>query len=181
MTGRMLHPMLQRLAALAILGIALGAVVSSTLAPLMDAIIARDDALDRLARYEQSITRPGARTFAHNPADLLGKHGDEAAAQLTLQTSVDRLARAAGIAVQSTQPLALEHLGEIGRGSWLELSFTSDLQALTDFLASLDTQRPLLLVKRLEIDRGDGVRPDIFLRVRVHIGHVWQNASGVSP
>lgn len=179
MTGRILHPLLQRTAALALLGIALGAALASIAYPLLEAMAERDAALGRLARYEQALASP-AETASYDPADLAAHRLDEPDAQLALQASVDRLARNAGVAVQSMQPLAAEHLGDIGRGAWLELTFTTDLQALTDFLASLDSQRPLLLVRRLEVDRGEGPRPDVFLRARAQIGQAWQ-ASGSAP
>jgi len=166
--------MLQKLAALALLGVALGAAGSSLVYPLVDAFAARDAALVRLARYEGMLERSPGDVASQNPEDLAAHRLDEPDAQLALQTSVDRLARGAGIAVQSTQPLAAEHLGDIGRGAWMELTFASDLKGLVAFMESLDTQRPLLLVRRLEVDRGDGARPDLFMRAKVQIGQAWR-------
>lgn len=173
MKGRMLHPLLQRFAALAILGIALGSAISAIAMPLVDAITERDAAVERLARYERALLAP-AGTASFDPSDLSANRIDEPDAQLALQASVDRSSRNAGLAVQTLQPLAAEHLGEVGRGAWMELSFTSDLKGLTDFLVSLDAERPLLLVRRLEIDRGEGPRPDMFLRIKVQIGQAWR-------
>jgi hypothetical protein len=177
MKGRMLHPFLQRVAALALLGIALGVAASSIAYPLLEAIAERDAASSRLARYQRVLSDPTVGPASYNVADLAAARVDEPDAQLLLQASVDRLARGAGLAVQSTQPLAAEHLGEIGKGAWLELTFAADLRALTDFMTSLDAERPLLLVRRLEIERGEGVRPDIFLRAKIQIGQAWR-ASG---
>jgi hypothetical protein len=178
MNGRTLHPLLQRLAALVILGVALGAAGSSLVYPLIDAMAARDAALVRLSRYQGMLQRSPGEIASQNPEDLAAHRLDEPDAQLALQSSVDRLARGAGIAVQSTQPLAAEHLGDIGRGAWMELTFASDLQGLVAFMESLDTQRPLLLVRRLEVDRGDGARPDLFMRAKVQIGQAWRPTGG---
>jgi hypothetical protein len=52
------------------------------------------------------------------------------------------------------------------------------LKALGDFLVSLDTERPLLLVRRLEVERGEGPRADLFLRARVEIGQAWRPSGG---
>ena len=174
MKGRTLHPALQRLAALVLLGIALGVGISSTAMPVAEAWNEREAAATRLERYQHALLQPAAVAVAHNPADMSASFIDEPDAQLALQSAVDRLARGSGIAVQSTRPLAAEHLGEIGRGAWLELSFSADLQATIAFLTSLDSQRPLLLVRRVEIDSGEGARPDLFLKVRAQIGQAWR-------
>jgi hypothetical protein len=177
MKGRTIHPLLQRFLALALLGVALGAAVSSIAMPVVEAIDERDAALARLSRYQRALASPASATLNQNTDDLAAQRLDEADAQLALQAAIDRLARGAGLAIQSTQPLAAEHLGDVRRAAWAELSFTSDLKAVADFLVSLDAERPLLLVRRLEVDRGDGPRPDLFLRVRVEIGQAWR-ASG---
>jgi Type II secretion system (T2SS), protein M subtype b len=178
MMGRTLHPLLQRLLALILLGVALGAAASSIAMPVVEALGERDAAFARLARYQRALASPTAASLSQNPDDLAAQRLDEASAQLALQASVDRIARGAGLAIQSVQPQAAEHLGEIGRGAWLDLSFTSDLKALSDFMVSLDAERPLLLVRRLEVDRGDGPRADLFLRVRVEIGQAWRASGG---
>lgn len=126
------------------------------------------------------LERPPHEATSQNPEDLAAHRLDEPDAQLALQSSVDRLARGAGIAVQSTQPLAAEHLGDIGRGAWMELTFASDLKGLVAFMESLDTQRPLLLVRRLEVDRGDGARPDLFMRVKVQVGQAWRSTGNAT-
>lgn len=174
MSGRMLHPALQKLAALVILGVVLGAALASTVYPLIEAMAARDAAAARLARYQDVLKAPAAAEAAYDPDDLSGLRVDHAEAQLALQAVVDKLARAAGITPQSIQPLPAEHLGDIGRGVWIEVTFTSDLQGLTDFLASFDAERPLVLARRLEVERGDGPRPDLFLRIKVEVGQVWR-------
>lgn len=176
MTQRTLHPLLQKLAALIILGTGLGAGVSAVAYPLADAMTARDLAEDRLAKYTNLASSPLPSGTSYNPSDLAASHIDTAEAQLALQAAVDRLARSAGLAVQSTQPLAAEHLGDIGQGVWIELSVTSDLQALTTFLTSFDAERPLLMVRRLELEAGGGPRPDKFLSVKMHIGQAWRPA-----
>lgn len=178
MKGRTLHPLLQRLIALILLGVALGAAASSIAMPVVDALNERDAATVRLARYQRALTAPSAVTLSQNPDDLAALRLDEADAQLALQAAIDRAARAAGVAIQSTRPLAAEHLGDVRRGAWAELSFTSDLKALVDFLVSLDAERPLLLVRRIEIDRGEGPRADLFLRTRVEIGQAWRANGG---
>jgi Type II secretion system (T2SS), protein M subtype b len=180
MKNRTLHPLLQRLAALILLGVVLGAAISSIALPVVEAIAEHQAASDRLARYQQALSRPAAAGATHNPADLAAARVDEPDAQLALQAAVDRLARGAGLAIQSTQPLAAEHLGDIGRGAWMELTFAADLQAVTAFLTSLDSERPLLLVRRLEIDHGEGPRPDLFLGVHAQIGQAWRPSGAPS-
>lgn len=178
MKGRMLHPLLQRLLALILLGVALGAAAASIAMPVVEAMDERDAAVFRLERYQRALASPSSATLSQNPDDLAAQRLDEADAQLALQATLDRLARGAGLAVQSTQPLAAEHLGDVRRGAWAELTFTSDLKALGDFLVSLDTERPLLLVRRLEVERGEGPRADLFLRTRVEVGQAWRPRGG---
>lgn len=179
MKQRTLHPLLQKLAALVILGVGLGAGVSALGYPLVEALAQRSEADNRLARYASLASSAPAAGAAYNPTDLAATHIDAAEAQLALQATVDRLARSAGLAVQTTQPLAAEHLGDFGQGVWIDLSFTSDLQALVAFLASFDAERPLLMVRRLEIEAGQGSRPDIFLAVKVQIGRAWRPAEAL--
>jgi hypothetical protein len=176
MKQRTLHPFLQKVAALAILGIGLGAAVSALAYPLAGAFAQRSEAEARLARYTELASSPPTATAAYNPADLAAVHIDTAEAQLALQAVVDRLARGAGLAVQSTQPLAAEHMGDVGQGVWIDLTASSDLQALIAFLASFDAERPLLMVRRLEVEAGAGPRPDVFLRFKAQIGRVWRTA-----
>lgn len=171
---RTLHPALQMVAALAILGVALGAAASSIAYPLVEALTARTDALGRLAKYEKVIGAHPADSVSYDPSDLAANHLDDADAQLALQATIDRLARGAGVSIQSIQPMAAEHLGEIGRGVWVEMAFTSDLQAMIDFLKLFEAERPLLLVRRLEIQRGDSPRADLFLSVKMDIGRAWR-------
>lgn len=174
MTQRTLHPVLQKLAALVVLGVGLGAAVSALGYPLADAMAQRDLAEERLTKYESLASSPLPAGAAYDPADLAAGHIDTAEAQLSLQAVVDRLARGAGLAVQSTQPLAAEHLGDIGQGVWVELTATCDLQAFVAFLSSFDAERPLLMVRRLELEAGAGARPDIFLRMKIQIGRAWR-------
>lgn len=176
MKQRTLHPFLQKLAALAILGIGLGAAVSALAYPLAGALTQRSEAEVRLAKYAEIATSSPLAAAAHNPADLAAVHIDTAEAQLALQAIVDRLARGAGLAVQSTQPLAAEHMGDVGQGVWIELTASSDLQALIAFLASFDAERPFLMVRRLELEAGAGPRPDVFLRIKAQIGRAWRTA-----
>ncbi|MEY2758105.1 MAG: Type secretion system protein subtype b [Pseudomonadota bacterium] len=178
MKGRILHPLLQRLCALVLLGVALGGAVSSIAMPVVEAMNERAAVTARLARYEGALAAPPPATLSQNPEDLAAERLDEADAQLALQAAIDRLARGAGLAVQSTQPLAAEHLGDVRRGAWSELTFTSDLKALMDFLVSLDAERPLLLVRRIAVERGDGPRADLFLRARIEIGQAWRASGG---
>lgn len=171
---RTLHPALQMIAALAILGVALGAAAASIVFPLFEALTARNDALGRLAKYEQVVSAHPVDAISYDPADLVATHIDDADAQLALQATIDRLARGAGVSIQSIQPMAAEHLGEIGRGVWVEMVFASDLQALVDFLKLFEAERPLLLVRRLEMQRGDGPRADLFMSVKIDIGRAWK-------
>lgn len=70
--------------------------------------------------------------------------------------------------------MAAEHLGDIGRGVWVELGITCDIKALVDFLSSFEAERPLLLVRRLEIERGGDRRPDAAMRIKLDVGQVWR-------
>ncbi len=180
MKQRTLHPLLQKFAALIVLGVGLGAAVSALGYPLVDALALRSEAENRLARYASLASSSPPAGAAYNPIDLAAAHIDTAEAQLALQAAVDRLARSASLAVQSTQPLAAEHLGGFGQGVWIDLTFTADLQALVAFLSSFDAERPFLMVRRLEIEAGQGPRPDIFLSVKAQIGRAWRPVE-VSP
>lgn len=178
MTGRILHPALQKLAALVLFGIALGAALATAVSPLVDALAVRHASAARLEHYQSVLKSPSTKEVAYDPADLSGLHVDHAEAQLALQAVVDRLARAASIAPESIQPLPAEHLGDIGRGAWIEVTFSTDLQGLTDFLVSFDAERPLVLTRRLEVERGEGLRPDLALHVKVEVGQVWRMTGG---
>ena len=90
MKGRTLHPLLQRLLALILLGVALGAAVSSIAMPVVEALNERDSATVRLARYQRALTGPSAVIRVQNPDDLAALRLDEADAQLALQAAIDR-------------------------------------------------------------------------------------------
>jgi hypothetical protein len=177
MAQRTLHPLLQRLAALVILGVGLGAGISAIAMPLAEALTARQAAEGRLARFDSLLKVSPASGMLYDPDDLSRVHADDAEAQIALQSTVDRLARGAGVAVQSVRPLAPDIMGEIGRSVWVEMSLTCDLQALVDLLKDVDVEKPVLLIRRLEVERGDGPRPDNFLRVRLEAGRVWRAGS----
>ena len=70
-------------------------------------------------------------------------------------------------------------MGKIGRSVWLELSFSCDLQALVDLMKDIDSKRPVILTRNLEIARGDGPQPDRFLQVKIELGQIWR--AGVEP
>lgn len=171
---RTLHPALQKVAALALLGVALGAGVSAIAYPLVEARNAHAEAVARLAKYRQVLDGGPDGGAIYDPADLAAVHVDDAEAQLALQAAIDRLARGVGVTVQSLEPMAAEHLGDLGRGVWVEMAFTGDLQALTQFLSGLETESPMLLVRRVELDGGQGLRPDIALRVKAQVGRAWR-------
>ncbi|CAN0292724.1 unnamed protein product [Phaeothamnion confervicola] len=173
---RTLHPLLQRLAALVLLGVALGAGISAIAMPLAEAMAANREARARLVRFESMLQAPAESTDLYDPADLSVIQIDDAEAQVALQSVVDRLARGAGVAVQSVRPQAAEYMGDVGRSVWVELNLSCDLQALVDLLTDIDAEKPVLLVRRLDIQRGDGPRPDNFLRVRLEIGRAWRSA-----
>ncbi len=177
---RTLHPLLQRLAALVLLGIGLGAGIAAIAMPLAEAAAAHRAAELRLARFEEILEAPAQPGALYDPNDLSALHADDAEAQIALQGLLNRVARGAGVAVQSVRPLAAEIMGDVGRSVWVETTITCDLQALVDLLKDIDTEKPVLLVRRMDIDRGDGPRPDNFLRVRMEIGRAWRLAS-VTP
>jgi hypothetical protein len=64
MKQRTLHPFLQKVAALAILGIGLGAAVSALAYPLAGAFAQRSEAEARLARYTELASSPPTATAA---------------------------------------------------------------------------------------------------------------------
>jgi hypothetical protein len=174
MAKRTLHPLLQRLAALVVLGVGLGVAIAAIAMPLAEAIAAHRNAESRLARFEGLLTAPIAPGGLYDPNDLSAVHVDDADAQIALQSTLDRVARGASVAVQSTRPMAADLMGDIGRSVWVEMSLTCDLQALTDLLTDMAIERPVLLVRRLEVERGDGTRTDNFLRVRLEAGRAWR-------
>lgn len=174
MARRTLHPLLQRVAALALLGVILGIALANLIYPVTEALSARRAALDRLARYEGVLEKFESRDASYNPAELAAVHVDDAEAQIALQSIIDRLARGAGLNVQSIQPMAAEHLGDIGRGVWVEMNVTCDLKALVDFLSSFDAESPLLLVRSLEVERGPAQRGDLMMRVKLNVGRAWR-------
>lgn len=173
MKPRIVHPFLQQLAALIVLVVALGGLGTLLGAPLADAFSARDAARARLAHFEAVLKSPVPADDHFDPKELTVERADDGSAQLALQSNIDRLAKKAGVAVQSVRPLEPEALGAVGRAVWLDASITGDLQALTDLLTAMDAERPILLVRKLDIERGPGARPDAFLAIRMEIGSAW--------
>ncbi len=180
MRRRTLHPALQRLAALVLLGVGLGIAVAATAYPLAEALAERRAVEAKLAKYERVLQAPEDRGPLYDPDDLSSIHLDEAEAQIALQSTLDRVARSAGVAVQSVRPLAAEYLGDVGKGVWVDMTFSCDLQALVDLLQEIEALRPVLLIRRLDIEKGDGPRPDIFLRVTLHVGRAWRAEGSAS-
>jgi hypothetical protein len=167
---RTLHPMLQRIAALAILGIAMGSAISVIALPLAEAFASHRTVTLRLARLESRLQAPEPVGVFYDPDDLTTTHADAAEAQVALQSALNRIAGRAGVSIQSVQPLAAEYLGAMGQGVWIEVSFSCDLQSLVDFLKEMDIERPVMLVRRIQVDRSNDTRPDTFLRVKLEAG-----------
>ena len=176
--NRTLHPLLQRLAALVLLGVGLGVAISALAAPLANALAENRSAKARLARFERIIETPTAEGPRYNPDDLSAVHVDDAEARIALQSALDRLTRGAGVAVQSVNPMAAEFMGDVGSSVWVEVNLSCDLVGLVDLLKDMDAERPVLLLRRLEIAGGEGPRADNFLRVRLEAGRIWRQ--GVS-
>lgn len=177
MSDRMLHPWLQRLLALALMGIVLGAGVAAAVMPINEALAERDAANQRLTRFRTMAATPPP---AHRQAalqDLVAIRHDDAEAQVALQSTVNRLAKAGNVPIQSVRPLGGEALGDAARTVWVEASFMGDLQSLADFLKALDAERPVLLVRRLDIEHGEGPRPDSGLRIKLEVGLGWRGAA----
>jgi len=165
-----------RLAAVVLLGILLVAGGWNIVAPLRTALFERDAARARYARYEAVLTAAsdtdGAR---YDLAQIASAGADDASAQLALQALLDRAARAAGFSVTALRPTGSEALGGVGRAVWVEATLSGDLQSLAELLTALDRERPILLVRTLEIEGGEGARPDTNLQVRLEAGRVWRN------
>jgi hypothetical protein len=176
MTRRMLHPMLQRLCALVILGVGLGIAVAAAASPLAGALAARDAAQARLSHLQDLAKTPTASVARYNPDDLATTQVDDAATQIALQSTLDGLAKAAGLNIQSVRPAGAEALGDVGHAMWAEITLSGDLQALTDFLKAMDAERPIVLVRRLDVEHGEGFRPDSFLRIRLEAGRIRRSA-----
>jgi hypothetical protein len=171
---RIRHMHIERAAAVAILAVLVAGAGWGALAPMAGAAATRAEVLERLARYERTIEAPASAAAAFDPNELAARHADDAEAQLSLQALLDRLARAQALAVQSLRPSGEESFGELGRMTWVELDAVGDLQALADFLAALDKERPVILLRVVEAETGAGPRPDASLRVRVEAGRVWR-------
>jgi hypothetical protein len=174
---RTLHPFLQRALALVVLGVALGAGVSAIALPLAEAAAANRAAEQRITRLETKLGSTPMPGVFYDPSELTSVHADHAEAQVALQSLLDRVTRKAGVAVQSVQPLAAEYLGDIGHAVWMEMTISCDLQALTELLQEIDAVRPVVLVRRLQIERGDGSRPDVFMKVRLEAGQAWREGA----
>jgi hypothetical protein len=178
--NRTLHPFLQRLAALILLGVGLGIAISALASPLVDALAENRGAKARLARFEHMLEAPATEGPRYNPDDLSALHVDDAEARIALQSAVDRLARGAGVAVQSVNPMAAEFMGDVGSSVWVEINLSCDLPGLVDLLRDMDAERPVLLLRRLEITGGEGPRADNFLRVRLEAGRIWREGANES-
>jgi len=170
-----------RLAAVALLGVMLLGVGWNIMAPLRTALFERDAARGRYARYEAVLAASSDTSgVRYDVAQIAAAHTDDASAQLTLQALLDRTARAAGFSVTALRPTGGEALGAVGRAVWVEATLSGDLQSLTQLLAALDRERPILLVRMLEIEAGNSARPDTNLRVRLEAGRVWRD-EGATP
>lgn len=174
MTKRVIHPLLQKLAALVVLAAGVAGLGMLLGLPLAEALGARDAARARLARFEAVLKAPVAAEDHYDPGELTAEREDDGAAQLALQADIGRLAKKAGIVVQSVRPLQPESLGAVGRAVWLEAALSGDLQSLTDLLAGMDAERPILLIRKLDIERGPGARSDTFMVIRMEIGSAWR-------
>lgn len=177
MTQRTLHPLLQRLAALVLLGVGLGGAVAMAAGPMVHSRALRDEARAHLDRLTGLAKVPLADVVRYDQNDLTSRQADDAEAQIALQSGLDGIAKATSLATQSVQPLGAENLGDLGRVVWVEVTLTGDLQALVDLLKSIDAERPIILVRRLDVERGEGARPDAFLRIRMEAGRIWRPGS----
>jgi hypothetical protein len=169
---------LQRTAALLILAAVTLAGIAATASPLFAAWQRREAALERRAEFEALLAQPAAAGVQYDPTELYALLSDEGAATIALQTTLDRIAREAGVALQSIRPIATEEVGASARSTWVEVQLMGDLEALTGLLAMLDAERPALLVRQLDITNGQGPRPDLFLQIRMEAGQAWRTAEG---
>src|SRR5690606_19518331 len=140
------------------------------------ALAAREDARSRYEHYRAIASEPFAPTAAYDPALLAANYADESNAQLNLQSILDTHARSTAIAVQSLTPAGSEPLGEFGQIAWIEASLQGDLQAVLDFLAALDRERPVLLIRAAEFGVTNPADPDRSLHMRIEVGRVWRPA-----
>lgn len=107
-------------------------------------------------------------------AEIVGADTDDAAAQLALQGVLNRAARRSGFSVSALRATGAEAMEGVGRAVWVEVTLAGDLEALKALLDALDAERPILLVRALEIEAGGGARPDRALTVRLEAGRVWR-------
>ncbi|MGD2134110.1 MAG: GspMb/PilO family protein [Maricaulaceae bacterium] len=167
---------LERLAAIALAFALVAAAGWSLTSSLRQTWSARDAAQARLDRYAQALSPSSETTASFDLDEIAARHRDDAEAQLALQAALDRLVRSAGLAAGSVRPLGPEVLGDLGRVAWVEVSLTTDLQGLTDVLAAIDRERPLMLLRALEVQAGSGARSDENLRIRLEAGRAWRAA-----
>jgi hypothetical protein len=170
-------PLRERVAAVLILVALIAGAGWGLLAPLGDALVARDEARTRLA-HDQTGHKGSQAIASYNPAEIAALHTDDGQAQLALQSVLDQEARAASLSVETLRPANVEALGDLGRVVWVELDARGDLQALSEFLGGLDRQRPLVLIRALDAEAGPGERPDSQLRIRIEAGRVWRIGAG---
>lgn len=165
--------LLQKAAALLVVGLGLGLAAVLLGSPLVDAVQARDASLARLNRFGEALAVAKPAEIHIDPRELAGEQIDEGAAQLTLQADIDRLAKKAGLAIQTLRPLPPDKVGP-AQIVWIEAALSGDLQSLSDFMVAADAARPVLLMRKLEINRGPEARPDTFLSIRAEIGVAWR-------
>lgn len=167
----------QRMAAIALTLGVFAAFIAVIAAPLAEAWLARRDAHARLARFEATLAAADPHAVRYDPEELSAVHLDDAEAQVALQSRLGAIAREAGLPVQSIRPMSAELLGEVGRAVWVEVSLIGDLEAFAGFMTMMDQERPALLLRRLEIDKGDSPRPGAFLRIRMEAGRAWRQGA----
>jgi hypothetical protein len=166
---------LHRLFALALTGVVLGLGVAAIGAPVASALREREAAGTRLTRLEIKLKPPGDKALRYNPDDLSGRFADDAAAQVALQSALNKLANGASTSIGSIRPLGAEDYGRIGRAIWVDVAAKGDLQSLTDLLEAMDAQRPTVLVRRIDMTPAEGAaRPDAALQLRIEAGLIWR-------
>lgn len=171
----------QKLAAIAILGVVVMAGVAALASPVVSAYQDRAQALERRAGFETRLSPAETTAAQYDPADLYATMPDEGAAAIALRTTLDRVAREAGLAVQSSRPLAAEKINASVNGAWVELTLVGDLEAFVGLLAAMDAEKPSLLVRKIDVTRGQGPRPDLFLQIRLEAGQAWRTGTGETP
>jgi hypothetical protein len=167
----------QRIAAIFLTLAAFAAFIAVIAAPLAEAWLARRDAHARLDRFEATLAAADPHAVRYDPEELAAVHLDDAEAQVALQSRLGAIAREAGLPVQSIRPMSAELLGEVGRAVWVEVSLMGDLEAFAALMTMLDQERPTLLLRRLEIDKGDSPRPGTLLRIRMEAGRAWRQGT----